>query len=116
MSFFFLFFFLLFCWLVLWPAIKFAWRVKNARRNYTDAFNSMFGHAASNGSSAPEPPARKAKKIGKDVGEYVAVEEITDVEQRTHPDGTVETEVYHEERITDIEWEDIKDDTISKQQ
>lgn len=110
MSFLFFILILLGCWLILWPAIK-SWLIRKARQNYADAFNSMFGRTAGRQSSTPPPPAPKAKKIGKDIGEYVAFEEITEVEQRSNPDGTVETEVYHEEQITDIEWEDIKDDT-----
>ncbi len=54
-----------------------------------------------------QPEVRK-KKIDPDVGEYVAFTDIEVAQTTTDPaDGSTTTTVYHEQQITDIEWEDI---------
>lgn len=56
----------------------------------------------------PEAPVKK-KKIESDVGEYVAFTELDATTTTSNPDGSTTTAEYHEEQITDIEWEDIAD-------
>lgn len=62
----------------------------------------------------PKQPHTPAKKISKDVGEYVHFEEIeVNAEQSTYSnaDGsqTTYTRVDVEEQVVDVEWEDIDD-------
>lgn len=55
-----------------------------------------------------ETPVKK-KKIDPNVGEYVAFTEIDVTETTEHIDGSTTTTEYHEQQITDIEWEDVPD-------
>lgn len=58
----------------------------------------------------PQEPPHKKKKIDRDVGEYIAFTDIEVSETSTDPaDGSTTTTVYHEQQVTDIEWEDIKE-------
>ena len=75
--------------------------MNNASRNSQEPRQRKAGWSA---------PAAKPKKIGKDVGEYVAYENITVSETTTSTttDSGGSTTVYTESRITDVEWEDVK--------
>lgn len=53
-----------------------------------------------------EQPVKK-KKIDPNVGEYIAFTEIDVTETTTKADGTTTTTDYHEQQVTDIEWEDV---------
>lgn len=58
--------------------------------------------------SYSEPaPQRKKKIITKDMGEYVAYEEISCT--ITQDTSSRQTQTVTEEQVTDIEWEDIKE-------
>ncbi len=51
-------------------------------------------------------PARRKKKIDRDLGEYVEFTEITSYSQTVYSDSKATYRV--EEQIQDIKWEDIK--------
>lgn len=96
-------------------ALMYANRMRRAVRDlFTGGRDSS---AADNGRStgrrAGTSRPKRAKKIGRDVGEYVEFEEITaeqstvaDDEETTSGTGT-RTEVKTEQQVTDIEWEDL---------
>ena len=58
---------------------------------------------------APKPePTHKKKKIGPEVGEYVSFTDIEVTETEVHQNGDTSTTEYHEQQITDVEWEDVE--------
>lgn len=94
-------------------ALMYANRMRRAVRDlFTGGRDSS---AADNGRSAGRRAGtsrpKRAKKIGRDVGEYVEFEEIT-AEQTTvaadeETTSGTGTEVKTEQQVTDIEWEDL---------
>lgn len=109
------FFFLLILIFILIPIGRVFLAVYKAKRqtqrmweqynNNAQAFRRQY-QQRSRGYSQPDQPQPKKKKIGRDVGEYVDFEEIagsstTQTEQsNTHKE-------YHEQQVTDAEWEEI---------
>lgn len=49
-----------------------------------------------------------AKKIGRDVGEYIDFEEVRVYTDSKDNHGSATTKVEVEQQITDVEWEDVK--------
>ena len=101
---------------VVWPLIKVALRIRSARNAWRHAMNG-------GGSGRREAPRRerpggwsgaparpKRKKIGRDVGEYVAFEEETVTASETSGStSTAESASFAvEEQVEDAVWEDIK--------
>lgn len=86
-------------------------RIKKNMENVFGNFGNYGGRANEN-APTPEPP-KPAKKISRDIGEYVKFEEIdttVDVKDTKFDDGSEEIEITYEEQIIDVEWEDIDDD------
>lgn len=105
---------LFFIFYVVLPLAKFGWKIYRAKKNWDDQMN-QFRRAAEGRRDAwgrpaePETPHHK-KKIARDVGEYVAFEEISvETSEETTDKKTVEKETFtSEEQIEDVSWEDIK--------
>ena len=79
---------------------------KQAHRNMRSAFD-----AANNGNSSASQrnTKRKKKKIGPNVGEFVAFEEIKTTEASSAEHKTSErTQVKPEPQIEDAVWEEVK--------
>lgn len=102
---------------IILPILKLGWRIFRLQSQARSMYNQMNGARQSAGYQEPHQrkagwssPATKPKKIGKDVGEYVAYENITVTETTTSTttDADGNTTVYSESRITDVEWEDVK--------
>lgn len=100
---------------VVWPLIKVALRIRSARNAWRDAMN---GGGAAGRREAPRrerpggwsgAPARpRRKKIGRDVGEYVAFEEETVAASETSGRTSESASFIVEEQVEDAVWEDIK--------
>lgn len=104
------FFLLLLILFIVLPLIRVGIRVWQFRRQMRNFINDPFGTGQSNGRSrrqSPPPPQRPKKKIGPDVGEYVAFTEVTAETSVSEGDTTIHT-VETEQQIEDVEWEDIK--------
>lgn len=74
---------------------------RQARKAYERQQRTAYGNPA------PETTHKK-KKIDPEVGEYIAFTEIDVKETETNPkDGTSTSTTYHEQQVTDVEWEDL---------
>lgn len=94
---------------LVWPLVRVLLRVNAARRQYRDMMDGVFGaRSASRGSSKPQPPKRRRKKIPDDTGEYVAFEEVACNVRNTARKPADTTDFTVEQQIVDAEWEDIK--------
>lgn len=106
---------------LLWPLIKFGWRVNVLRREYNRNVENARreAEAARRRSEAENRPAgwtspqsAKRKVVSKSEGEYVQWEEVT-VEATdmrsggTQPGASKTTVRGTSTRITDVEWEDV---------
>ncbi len=103
---------------IIWPVIKAAWHIYRLQNQA----KQMFSQAANSQQSAHRrdtqqrkagwstPVNRKEKKIGRDVGEYVAYETIAISETTSTDSATSENQAYGtstESRISDADWEEI---------
>ena len=103
---------------VLWFFIRLFWNAYKLRRFMRDPFAEMRRQAQQEykrqqeryGQAAPQPqPSHKQKKLDPSVGEYIAFTDIEVTQTASNPDsGTTTTTTYHEQQITDIEWEDVE--------
>ncbi len=94
-----------------------AWRIfmqmRRMQRFMADPEGEMRRQAAkaraAAGGAAKPKPARRGKKIPRDVGEYVSYTEIevTEEERRASSDRS-QTSFKKEEQVTDIKWVDIE--------
>lgn len=118
MSFFTILFLILVFWWVIRPIWRVATAVNRARRQaqqMADAFNRpRQGRPQQERKGGWSAPSHK-KHVSKDVGEYVAFEEVsaTEASQSTESTttGASRSDTFHAEtweRVTDAEWEDIK--------
>ena len=104
---------------VVWPLLRFGWTIYRVRRQYNDTVNRARQAAreaeATRSSGGWASPRRKpSKKVRPDEGEYVEWEEITEsttTETTDHGEHrkTSSTSTYFTERISDAEWEDVKE-------
>lgn len=95
--------FLFFILRALFRGFVFFRRINNANKAYGKAYEDFMRNQQP---PRPEPPAHK-KVITKDMGEYVAYEEISvEQSQTTTTDGS--TSYTTEEQIVDAEWVEIK--------
>lgn len=112
------FFLLLFIIFVVIPLVRVAWTVFKVRSNYKRAVNDARQQRATyeaynrpGGWSAPKK-GNKPKKVSRSEGEYVEYEEIEVTTAESYSastdTGTTRTTRYFEERISDVEWEEIK--------
>lgn len=111
MLYFFLFLLIVF---VVAPLVSAAVKLWSIRRKARSFMNDMFGQAGTFGFGQAGASSRKSaatgrrrKKIGRDVGEYVAFTEVevTGTSRRdTAPAAADQTE----RQVSDAEWEDIK--------
>lgn len=95
---------------IVWPLIRILLRVNDARRQYRDMMNGMFGGAdprASRREDKRRSEARRKKKIPDDTGEYVAFEEVACNTGKKSPQEPA-ADFVAEQQIVDVEWEDIK--------
>lgn len=110
--------FLLIFFFVLLPLGRIAWAVwrqyRLMKRHMRDAeaFREAFsqgayGGGAARGKKRPEPSVRK-KKIGRDVGEYVAFEEVRVFQTDTDGNSTETDAIKSEQQIEDADWEEIR--------
>lgn len=86
-----------------------------AVRRYQNQMKSGYRQATStngNGPSRPggwsEPMRRHRKVITREMGEYVAFEDVAVKATVTDPDGTRTTATIEEEQVIDAEWEEIR--------
>lgn len=103
---------------ILWPVITTGWRLwsqmRSMRRFMADPEGEMrrrAARAARNSASSQPRPARKKKKINRDVGEYIDFTEveISDEERaRADAQSRASANIKPEEQISDIKWVDIK--------
>lgn len=109
--------FLLIFFFVLLPLWRIAWAVwrqyRLVRRHMrqAEAFRDAFARGASGPgreSAAPESP--KKKKIARDVGEYVAFEEMRVYTEPSgnEPSGASQRAPKPEAQVEDADWEEIK--------
>lgn len=111
---------LLIIFFILWPVLRTGWRIwsqmRSMRRFMADPMAEMNRHARqqrqrqgySSGQQSPRP-AKKKKKIARDVGEYVEYTEIEVSQQQHEADSRgSQTKFRREEQISDISWVDIK--------
>lgn len=107
---------ILFLVFVLPPIIRGIVAVHRFRRQTRDAFEAMYGAGKQGRPDArrerkagwSDSGRQKKKKINKDVGEYIAFEEIT-VEQTVsaETDGRGQATYEVEQQVSDAEWEEI---------
>lgn len=96
---------------VIWPLIRVAIAVNRVKKNARQAYEAMYGQQAERprqrkaGWSTPE--TAKKKKIDRNVGDYVAYEELP-AEPATG-NGTRQTprQGSTEQQIVDADWEEI---------
>ncbi len=102
-------------------------KLNNRAQDFFDQFTRQTGQRQPGDAAGNNPPRRTStgwdrpsheKVIARDEGEYIDYEEITvshteinaETETTVEPDGTTTTRTsasVTEERITDVEWEDI---------
>lgn len=96
---------------VIWPIVKVAIRVRSAQRQFRDAMSGTGASAWTRASQTSRPGGwsrpfrRKPKKIGPEVGEYVAFEEVDIAEEST---AEAPADFNAEPQVSDAEWEDLK--------
>lgn len=108
--------FLLLFFFVLWPLGRVAWTMWRQYRAVKQQFRRAFGGRDGAGATdprdrQPQPPVKK-KKIARDVGEYVAFEEIRTFtasdDEGNRTEYAERTTVSVESQVEDADWEDIK--------
>lgn len=98
---------------VLWWIIRIVTAVHHARNQFRQFFNGgnapgSYAESTSERKGGWSAPLRRRKKIDPAVGEYVKFTETTATETTTKESSTESsTRVTVEERVTDIEWEEI---------
>lgn len=107
---------LLFIIFIVIPLGRLLWTLFKVRSNYKKAVNNARQAQASyearnrpGGWSAPR--RERAKKVNPNVGEYVEWEDVevtSTTTQETSKSSPGKTTRYFEERISDVEWEEIK--------
>lgn len=95
------------------PVFKMFMIYRKYRRAMRDAYSraqSAQGRPYGRGSQSrgAQNPAPKKKVFTKDMGEYVAYEEISCTIKQEN-DSQQSSRTVTEEQVTDIEWEDIKE-------
>lgn len=85
-------------------------KIRHAYEQAQEQFNQFYGSGAA--PQQPEKPKTAAKKISKDVGEYIHFEEIeVSRTSSTYAEASGQTEtttkIRIEEQVVDVEWEDI---------
>lgn len=101
---------------IIWPAIKFFWRLYTMQRQARQMFAQMNSTRQQTAGQEQRkagwsrPADNKRKKIDRDTGEYVNYENISVTESSfsSSSSETDYTEVRAESQISDAEWEDIK--------
>lgn len=108
--------FLLLFFFVLWPLGRVAWAMwrqyRAVKRQFRQAFGGRDGSAGRRQDAPQTEPPVKKKKIARDVGEYVAFEEIrtftaTD-DEGNRTEYAERTSVSVESQVEDADWEEIK--------
>ena len=107
---------------ILWPLIRIGWQIWSNMRQWkrfmADPEAEMRRRAAQSRTgynpfgafygNREEKPARRGKKISRDVGEYVAFTEVELTEtEKSERDKTATTDFKKEEQITDVKWVDL---------
>lgn len=92
------------------PAIRVGWALYRARHAARSFFKDAFGtgNTSQRQRRDNQPPSPRAKKIARDVGEYVAFEEISST--ASSDTGTASKEEFtsvSESQVEDAEWEEI---------
>ncbi|MDE6271319.1 MAG: DUF4834 family protein [Muribaculaceae bacterium] len=105
--------FLLLFFFVLLPLGRVAWafwrQYRAVKRQFRQAFGGREEAAGARSRQQPDTPPVKKKKIARDVGEYVAFEEIrTYTETDDHTEYTEYTSTRVESQVEDADWEEIK--------
>lgn len=108
---------LLFIIFIVIPLGRLLWTVFKVRSNYKKAVNNarqaQASYQAQNRPGGWSAPRReRAKKVSPNVGEYVEWEDVevtsSTTAQETSKSSPGKTTRYFEERISDVEWEEIK--------
>ena len=105
---------LIFLFYLLRPAFK-VWQTMNRlRREARSAFEqgaSSYRRSGDTGNYRSRRRQESApchrKLFSRDMGEYVAFDEISEERSSTSPDGDKKTTVVTESQVTDVEWEDL---------
>lgn len=100
---------------ILWPVIKFGWKLFTIRRQLNNIYGQRAGGGASGGggsfwnrSGRPQSPKAKRSRIDRNVGEYVEFEELAvDVEAETQRQYK-KVEFERQQQISDVEWEEVR--------
>ncbi|MCD8395103.1 MAG: DUF4834 family protein [Bacteroidales bacterium] len=120
MSFFTIIFLILVFWWVIRPIWRVATAVNRARRQAQQMADAFSGQSRQGRQGARQTerkagwstPTPHKKHVAKDVGEYVAFEEVTTSETTQSTQSTASgTDTFQSEtweRVTDAEWEEIK--------
>lgn len=108
---------LLFIFFFVLPVVRLAYAMYKVRKQVRDTMNGMY-NAQQKRDAANQQQQRKAgwstpdaraKKIGEDVGDYVAFEELpTDSASAKTESGRVNSNIATESQIIDADWEDVK--------
>lgn len=106
--------------LIVWPLIRFGWRIYTIQRQMKQAYRAATGAAGGRRTQRPEASStrkggwsgrKKSKKIiQQNEGEYVAFEEITYTVNESSGTDTARGKVSSEitQQVSDAEWEEIK--------
>ena len=103
--------FILFIVFIVWPLVKVVLRVNQFKRQARDMFRQASSQASGQQQAQRKGGWTKAtprkKKIGGDVGEYVAFEEVKVFSSQT--DGAEPAADFKSEtQVEDADWEEIK--------
>ncbi|MBD5375710.1 MAG: DUF4834 family protein [Bacteroides sp.] len=85
---------------------KFRRQMQSAYRQATSANNTASSHSNRRGGWS-EPTHRHRKVITREMGEYVAYEDVAVTTTNTQTDGSQTTSTIKEEQVIDAEWEEI---------
>ena len=106
--------FILFIVFIVWPLVKVVLRVNQFKRQARDMFRQASSQATGQQQAQRKGGWTKAtprkKKIGGDVGEYVAFEEVASTSTQytqSRTDGQADS-FRPDSQVSDAEWEDIK--------
>lgn len=107
---------LLFIFFFVVPVVRVAYTVYKVRKKMRDAMNGIYGAQQNQNSGGRQQrkagwstPDARAKKIGKDVGDYVAFEDLPAESGAGNTASTSERNgIATEQQITDADWEDLK--------
>ncbi len=92
---------------ILWPLIKFGYRIWKTVHSFKNQFGGMYGgQERSSEAEGQANPHRRKKAIDPNVGEYVEFEEFKE-EKKIEVNESV-SEEENVEIVTDAEYEDIK--------